>query len=371
MTLRQKLNMCLGGLAASIAAICAAGFYSGTANEEGFDNLIEARVVALDYLKETQDRYSLGVVEMGHKVRNEDVSFAEGLRSVHESRIAGKAAYAKYMATPMDPEEKKIAQEAQAALDKARKDLDTFEAILERGSMEELNGFESETAAAVEPITGAMGKLVAHNIKAARSEAEAAKSFTAEMTMLMIALALAAFAIIAASFFVVTRKVVAPIKGLGETILGLAKEPDAAVPNTDQKDEIGDISRAVDTFRGSVVEKERVRAAEAAAVQERVTSALAGGLSALAQGDLTCSLDMAFPPEFEKLKSDFNAAVSELREAMTTIARATSNIHGGSGEISQASDDLSRRTEQQAASLEETAAAMTEITTTVQNSATG
>ncbi|PSJ37161.1 methyl-accepting chemotaxis protein [Sphingomonas deserti] len=152
---------------------------------------------------------------------------------------------------------------------------------------------------------------------------------------------------------------------------GLARDPEAAVPNTDQQDEIGDISRAVDTFRSSVVEKERVRAAEAAAVQQRVTTALAEGLSALAGGDLTYSLDTAFPPEFEKLRTDFNAAVSELQDAMSTIARATANIQGGSGEISQASDDLSRRTEQQAASLEETAAAMTEITATVQNSASG
>ncbi|TFI59610.1 methyl-accepting chemotaxis protein [Sphingomonas parva] len=371
MTLRQKLIACLTGLAAAIVAICGIAFYSVQSADASFDDMIAARVLPLDQLKVTQDAYSLGVVEVGHKVRNEDISFAEGIRTVHESRIRGKAAFKEYLQSRMDGEEAVVAKEAEAALANAKKDLDTFEAILERGSMDELNGWESETAAAVTPITSAIGKLTQINIDNAQKEASAAKEFAGTLLWLMLALAVAAFGAIAVSFFVVARKVAAPIKSLGETIHGLAKNPDATVPNTEQKDEIGDISRAVDAFRTSVVEKERVRAAEAAAVQERVTTALADGLSALAGGDLTYHLDVAFPPEFEKLKTDFNAAVRELQGAMETIARSTANIHGGSGEISQASDDLSRRTEQQAASLEETAAAMTQITTTVQNSAVG
>src|SRR3712207_8837569 len=80
---------------------------------------------------------------------------------------------------------------------------------------------------------------------------------------------------------------------------------------------IGEISRAVETFRSSVVEKERVRAAEAAAVQERVTNALAQGLSALAGGDLTCNLDMAFPPEFERSEEH----TSELQSRQYLVCR--------------------------------------------------
>ncbi|QAY76625.1 methyl-accepting chemotaxis protein [Sphingosinicella sp. BN140058] len=371
MTLRMKLLTCLGVLGASIISICGTGYYVGKANEAGFDDLVDNRVVALDQLKKTQDAFALGVVEVGHKVRNEDISFAEGARTVRESRIAGKKHFDEYMSTPMDGEEGKLAKDAQDAIAKSQHDLDELQRILDSGSMDALNGWESETAAAVVPITSLTGKLSQLNIEAANTEASAAKGFSATMTFVMILLALAALAAIAVSFFVVTRKVAEPIKALADTIRGLAKDPEAVVPNTTQQDEIGDISRAVDSFRSSVVEKERVRAADAAAVQERVTTALAGGLSALASGDLTCSLDMAFPPEFEKLKTDFNAAVGELQEAMATIARATGNIQGGSNEISQASDDLSRRTEQQAASLEETAAAMTQITATVQNSATG
>ncbi|QAY80429.1 methyl-accepting chemotaxis protein [Sphingosinicella sp. BN140058] len=371
MTLRTKLLSCLGFLAGAILMMAALSFFSSRSNDAAFENLMEARVVALNDLKETQDAYALGVVEVGHKVRNDDMSFADGLKSVHDSRIRGKAAYKRYLATPMDERELALAEAGTKALADGKRDLDQLERILASGNLEELNGWESETARAVEPISDAVGALTKFNIEAAGTEVKASGASNDIYMTIGMLFALMGIGAIGASFFVVTRKVVQPINGLAKSIGDLSKNPEAPVPNLDLKDEIGGIARAVDTFRSSVVEKERVRAAEAAAVQERVTTALAEGLSALAAGDLTYEMAVAFPPEFEKLKIDFNAAVRELKEAMAGISRATTNIHGGSGEISDASEDLSRRTEQQAASLEETAAAMTEITATVQNSAAG
>ncbi len=105
--------------------------------------------------------------------------------------------------------------------------------------------------------------------------------------------------------------------------------------------------------------------------QANVVQSLADGLGRLAAGDLTCDMTEAFAPEYERLRTDFNAAVAELRGVIGTIIANTGAIRSGTGEISQASDDLSRRTEQQAASLEETAAALDEITATVRKTAEG
>ncbi len=102
-----------------------------------------------------------------------------------------------------------------------------------------------------------------------------------------------------------------------------------------------------------------------------MVEALADGLGALSQGDLTHELTEPFPDDYVKLQTDFNAAVIRLREAMAVVATNVSAIRSGSGEISQAADDLSRRTEQQAASLEETAAALDQITATVNKTASG
>src|SRR5690606_11668803 len=99
--------------------------------------------------------------------------------------------------------------------------------------------------------------------------------------------------------------------------------------------------------------------------------ALAEGLAALAEGDLTHRITAPFAPKAQRLKDDFNRAADQLQETMGTINTAIEGMRTGTGEISQAADDLSRRTEQQAASLEETAAALDEITATVKTTADG
>ncbi|MDO9248367.1 MAG: PAS domain-containing methyl-accepting chemotaxis protein [Phenylobacterium sp.] len=98
---------------------------------------------------------------------------------------------------------------------------------------------------------------------------------------------------------------------------------------------------------------------------------IAGGLSKLADNDLTYRIARAIDPAFEKVRTDFNAAMTTLQETMTAVSASTSSVGVGADEIASASDDLSRRTEQQAASLEETAAALDQITATVRRSASG
>ena len=127
-------------------------------------------------------------------------------------------------------------------------------------------------------------------------------------------------------------------------------------------------SQARETATREQAERDRAKAQEE---QAAVVSALAAGLSNLSHGDLTHRVHEAFTPEYEQLRSDFNAAVEKLQQAMQVIAQNTSQIGTSADEIAGASDDLSRRTEQQAASLEQTAAALDQITATVKKSAEG
>ncbi len=165
----------------------------------------------------------------------------------------------------------------------------------------------------------------------------------------------------------------------------------STVTGTDRKDEVGTMSRAVQVFKDAAIEKGRLEqqaeldrhAADQARIQaerERqvvsdeqaaVVQSLADSLQRLSAGDLTCDMTGAFAPEYERLRTDFNAAVAELRVVISTIISNSSAIRLSTGEISQAADDLSRRTEQQAASLEETAAALDQITTTMRKTAEG
>ncbi len=142
------------------------------------------------------------------------------------------------------------------------------------------------------------------------------------------------------------------------------------------KDKSGKILRVVligndvTAARRAMAEAERERAAMQAA-QAKVVDALRQGLEQLAEGNLTVSLNEAFPADYEQVRNDFNQAVDGLLSAMRGVIENADLIQGEAAEISSAADDLSTRTERQAATLEETASAIDELTSSVQSAAEG
>ena len=92
-------------------------------------------------------------------------------------------------------------------------------------------------------------------------------------------------------------------------------------------------------------------------------------LGALAEGDLTQTIDADFQGAFKVIKDDSNRSVEQLALAVSQIKTATDTINVAAREIANGNNDLSARTEQQAASLEETASSMEELTSTVKQNA--
>jgi methyl-accepting chemotaxis protein len=192
--------------------------------------------------------------------------------------------------------------------------------------------------------------------------------------------------------YLLARTIVGPLGRAVTTIDGLARgDLQAEINDAERGDELGRIGRALITLKQMSLERARLEVETAevrktsdaerqrneAAValsskeQAHVIAELGGGLEQLTAGDLTVRIGSAFAPGSEKLRTDFNAALSQLQGTMTTVSSTTEEIRAGAQEVGQAADDLSRRTEQQAASLEETAAALDEITATVKKTSEG
>jgi methyl-accepting chemotaxis protein len=96
---------------------------------------------------------------------------------------------------------------------------------------------------------------------------------------------------------------------------------------------------------------------------------LGTGLNRLSEGDLTAHLTQKFPPEYQDLKNNFNAAAARLQATIGSIKQSAREVANAAAEISSGTSDLSHRTEQQATSIEETAASMEQISVTVKKNA--
>ncbi len=101
----------------------------------------------------------------------------------------------------------------------------------------------------------------------------------------------------------------------------------------------------------------------------RPVRASAEVIQAMAQGDLTRTVEGDFQGEFAALQEAVNTSVRNLLQMVLQIREAASNISAAAAEIAQGNTDLSQRTEEQASSLEETASSMEQMTSTVKQNA--
>ncbi|CAN7152904.1 methyl-accepting chemotaxis protein [Pararhizobium sp. LjRoot238] len=236
----------------------------------------------------------------------------------------------------------------------------------------------------------------------------------------VIALASAAACIIfgaVVSLLVARRGISAPVRAITAAMSGLAEgNLDDTGTDATRKDEIGEMARAVEVFRRNALAMRDMKAQEAAlhalssdlqsSISAVVASAVAGDftgrigkdyqnddlnrfagsvnelvdsiddavaevrrvIAALADADLSQSMEGRFQGAFAELQQNVNATMVTLRSTMHNVRGAAGTIKESSAELSSAANDLSKRTEQQAAALEETAAALDEITATVRAS---
>ncbi|WP_156412083.1 methyl-accepting chemotaxis protein, partial [Bosea sp. Root483D1] len=164
-----------------------------------------------------------------------------------------------------------------------------------------------------------------------------------------------------ALLFWLTRRMLKPLGQLKETMLKLAAGDLASEPpRLRSGDEVAAMADAVAVLRESAIEKarleteaaeqsgrsdaerrsnqaERERTAEQqredARQQEAIVRALAGGLERLAQADLTCRIEDAFPAEYEQLRADFNEAVDRLASTVSTIQATAADVGVAAREI--------------------------------------
>jgi methyl-accepting chemotaxis protein len=91
--------------------------------------------------------------------------------------------------------------------------------------------------------------------------------------------------------------------------------------------------------------------------------------NALANADLTQTIDKEYQGLFGETKDAVNTTVENLQKLVGEVRISVDSIVTASKEIASGNLDLSQRTEEQASSLEETAASMEELTSTVKQNA--
>lgn len=106
-----------------------------------------------------------------------------------------------------------------------------------------------------------------------------------------------------------------------------------------------------------------------AAEQAQVIGALGEGLNAMGRNDLSQRIDQAFPPDYEKLRTDYHLAQEGMRLSLEKLSGVATSIDESAGDVSHAALDMAERTERQSSTLHDTVANIRSITDSVTGTA--
>ena len=173
----------------------------------------------------------------------------------------------------------------------------------------------------------------------AKKTSDKANAFAAMGRILMFVVLALGVVFAGVLVIVARRSLVQPIGDVTNALRRLAKGDLSVVPpHVSRADEIGVMSRALDSFKEAMagrqseaeaavqrqlLEEERARneiiRAKAEEEQAFAVNALSRALDRLSAGDLTARLTETFPESYRKIQDDYNQAVARLCEAMAGI----------------------------------------------------
>ncbi len=421
--IKTKLTVVLAVLGVVIAALLGGGYQALSTLNTQIGSIIADRVVPLQSLKQIADAYAVSIVDNAHKVRSGAVTWDAGLAAHKAAHDFIHAEWRAYLAKPMSETEARLAEAAEQKMEAADAGMDRLQALFAARNQAGLDAFVStELYPAIDPISTAVTELVDLQGDVAIAAHEEEERLFAQM---VIAMAIAAALSLAAMLYaglVILRTVSGRLTGM-ERALAKVAEGDFAttIPSAGDRDEIGRIATAAETFRRNgmrVAELTEAEAAQAlAAVEARrrmmgelreafgsvVDASVAGDfsrrvearfpdaelnalaesvntlvetvdrglsetatvLSALAQTDLTRRVEGSFEGAFARLKHDVNQVADRLTDIVGQLRATSGSVKVATGEILAGANDLAERTTRQAAAIEETSAAMEQLSSTV------
>ncbi|MCZ7659156.1 MAG: methyl-accepting chemotaxis protein [Xanthobacteraceae bacterium] len=359
-TIKAKLLAALSSLFVALVAVAGAGWYASSVANRGLETVFVDRVKPLRDLKSVSDLYAVNIVDAAHKVRNGNMDAAEGARLIAEAETGIKRHWDAYMATSMDDTERTLANEAQRVMTAANATVTALSSVLRGKDKAGLDRVViDQLYSAIDPVSGALEKLVNLQIKVAESEYVAsARSYEiaswAEVVSLIVGGLAACLAL-----WTTLAGVVRPLGAITEAMLRLSRnERVEEIPGAGRADEIGSMAQAVQVFKANGEEMIRLREEQREA-EERADAERKTAMRGLAD---------QFESAVGGIIDGVSSASTELEAAAGTLSKTAERTQTLSTSVAAASSQASNNVQSVASASEELAGSVNEIARQVQES---
>ena len=393
-TIKGRLIILLALLGALLLASDITGQFFLSRSNHSLETVYEERVIALSQFLAIRDHYDR-LLDASRTVRDQAADPSDAAKQIAAGLAGLQQQWAAYLATYLTPEEKALAADMQAQIDR---NATLVAGILERLRTRNLDGYAAihlTLNQMMTPTIAALAKLTSLQIRETQAQYAQAQENASEARLILILLLVVAGVAILFGLHTVLTRVTRPLDRTTALMGRLASgDLTVTVAGAERRDEIGAMLRAVQVFKDAMIAK---RAAdEAAGAGCRRFPGARGGLWRGAVGLFRLALTprggpaaapaaendakarrAAFLDEITKrfehnisaLTASLAGAASEMESTAQAMANVADQATQQAGRVAQAAEETSGNVQTVAAATEEMASSVDEIVEQVTRSA--
>jgi methyl-accepting chemotaxis protein len=361
-TIKARLLVSLCLILIATVGVGYAGYFASQTANNGLETVFNDRVKPLADLKALADLYAVNIVDAAHKVRNGNLTFENGIKSVTSATEQLRNRWSAYQTTKMDAPERTAADATFVLMKAADATAAELLNILSSRDKPALDAFVvSKLYAVIDPISDAVSKLIEIQVnEASKAHDVAADAFDIAMLAMLGCVTFAA-AVFAFSAWLTVYGVSAPITALTAAMHELAAGNfGVKLPGRDRRDEIGSIAGAVDAFKKKAAEKAHIEAAEKADQERRALFERKAQMLQLAD---------QFQAAVGTIIDTVASASGRLEVTAVSLTKTADTTQQLSNMVAAASEQTSCNVHVVAAASEELSSTVSEISRQVQESA--
>lgn len=320
-SIRHKLRFILGALLAIQTALLIALVAQSITTRQAVSSLLNNRIEPVAAVQTVDAAYS-SALAVAHKVNSGTMGTMSGIAAIEAARSDAREAWQRF-----EQAESSIGHRADvAAVDDALTNADETTgkllAMLKADQVKNLDFFISGPLySALDPLAGATKRL------ALALRADAAREAKLLDLGFLLAFALAGILGVLALLIGIwggrtaAVEISAPLSAIAAATRTLHLDTHAGVPHLDRQDEIGDLARALDFARQSVIEARHFEAEARRHEQEREQEERAVQIQRGQRAEILDALFARFEEDIAQIADAMAGAGSNLREAAAAVSR--------------------------------------------------
>jgi len=154
-----------------VIMVAGIGYYVAKISNDGLETVYKDRVEPLEQIKTISDMYAINIVDTTHKTRDGIVNWNDARKNVSKAQEIIADKWKLYLATYLDPKEKKLVAETVPHMKRADEVVARLKEILAKEDRAELAMFAAtELYPAIDPLTRKLSELVDVQLVVAKHE---------------------------------------------------------------------------------------------------------------------------------------------------------------------------------------------------------